>query len=266
MRTVTAAFALAMTAVASPSLAEERDYCPARPGLGTPPCTIEPGRVSVEVGLADWQRDNEADKREDTLLIGDTLLRIGVSDKVEALVGWTPFGSVRTRDEITGRTQTVSRLGDVLIGAKANLRTPDGSGFSIAVQPFAVLPVGREPVGASDWSAGVVVPMSYDLSDTLNLQFSPQADAATDGDGRGRHLAYSGTLGLGVAVSEEFGVTFEIQAARDHDPDGRSTPVMGAVSAAWMPARDRQLDFGANLGINRAAPALEVYFGYSQLF
>jgi hypothetical protein len=157
-------------------------------------------------------------------------------------------------------------VGDVLIGAKANLRNPDGSGFSIAVQPFAMLPVGREPVGAGDWSAGVVVPMSYDLSDTLNLQFSPQVDAATNADGRGRHLAYSATLGLGVAVSKSFGVTFEMQAGRDHDPEGRSTPVLGAVSAAWTPAPDRQLDFGANLGISGAAPDLEVYVGFSRLF
>ena len=31
-----------------------RDYCPARPGLGSPACTIDPGRVSVETSLADW--------------------------------------------------------------------------------------------------------------------------------------------------------------------------------------------------------------------
>ena len=198
------------------------------------------------------------------MLVGDTLLRIGLSEHVEALVGWTPLCRHRSQDKATGLTETVSGVGDVLVGIKANVQNPDGSGLSIAVQPFAVLPVGRDPVSAGDWGAGVVVPMSYDISDRLNLQLSPEVDAAPDSDGRGRHLAYSATFGLGVALSEAVDLTAEIQAARDHDPAGRSTPLLSALSAAWMASDDRQFDLALNLGINRDAADVELYFGYSQ--
>jgi hypothetical protein len=260
---LTVALCLAAWAAPARSQAPDRAYCPARPGLGTPACTIAPGRVSVEIGIATWERDDAARARTDAIVAGDTLLRVGLTDSVEALIGWTPFGRVRFRDA-AGAVETADRVGDVLIGAKANLRNPDGGGFSIAVQPFATLPVGRAPVGAGDWSAGVVAPMSYDLDSRLNLQFSPEVDAAADGDGRGRHLAYGGTLGLGVLVAEGVGVTFEVQAARDRDPDGASAPLLGAVSAGWAPAADRQIDVGATLGLNRDAPDLQLYFGFSQ--
>jgi hypothetical protein len=265
MRLIVAALALSVF-TAPAAWAQERDYCPARPGLGTPACTIAPGRVSLETGIADWQRDDTPGERSDTIVIGDTLLRMGVSDTVEVQLGWTPFGHVRVRDKASGAVAKASSVGDVLVGLKANLANPDGSGLSIAVQPYAVLPVGGAALGAGDWSAGVVVPVSYDLNDVFNIQFSPEIDAATDGDGRGRHFAYSGTWGLGVSLGDTLGVTAEFQAARDQDPAGHSTALLAGLSAAWMRSDDLQLDIGANLGLNDNAPDVQVYFGFSRRF
>lgn len=261
-----AGFGLAPPASAQPSepSQDQREFCPARPGLGTPACTIAPGRVAIETGIADWTRDDSADERSDTVLIGDTLVRIGLSDTLEAQLGWTPFGHSRTRDKTTGKVDSVERVGDALVGLKANLRNPDGSGFSAAIQPFATIPIGRSPVGAGDWAAGVVVPLSYDLSPALNLQLSPEIDAAADGDRHGRHLAYGSVLGLGVSLSDAVGVTFELAATRDNDPEAHSTEAYGAISASWAPSDDMQLDAGTTLGLNHNAADLELYVGISR--
>jgi hypothetical protein len=250
----------------APAFAEDRDYCPARPGLGTPACTISPGRVSLETGLIDWTREEDSDQRSDTTLFGDTLVRIGLTDSVEAQIGWTPYGHARTRDRIAGTDESTDRIGDALLGFKVNLHNPDGSGFSIAVQPFVTLPVGKAPIGAGDWGAGVVVPMSVDLSDTLSLQFSPEADAAVDQDGEGRHFAASGTIGLGIAISDAVGGTIEFQALRDEDPSGSTTQSLASVSLGWMPSQDLQLDIGVAAGLNRDAPDVELYVGVSHQF
>ena len=147
---------------------QDRDYCPARPGLGTPACTMAPGSVSVETSLGDWTLDKQGGDRTDTVLIGDSAIRIGLTDTVEAQIGWTPLGIVRERTG--GIVDRATRSGDATLGLKANLRHPDGSGLSIAVQPFVTLPIGRAPVGAGDWGAGLVVPITYDLSKTVNLE------------------------------------------------------------------------------------------------
>jgi hypothetical protein len=198
------------------------------------------------------------------MLIGDTLVRLGLTSTLEAQLGGTPFGHVRTRDKSTGMVDTADRVGDAYLGLKANLSNPDGSGFSAAVQPFATVPVGRSPVGAGDWEAGLIVPLTYDLSPALNLQLSPEIDAAADGDRHGRHLAFGSVAGLGMSLNDAVEVTFELAATRDNDPEQHSTEAYGAISASWTPSDDLQLDAGTTLGLNHNAADVELYLGISR--
>ncbi|MEG8033472.1 transporter [Sphingomonas aurantiaca] len=149
MRRALIGVALASLGLSGAAAAQEREYCPDRPGIDTPACTIAPGRISVETSLADWTRDDQPGSREDNILFGDTLVRVGVSDTIEARIGFTPFGHNRMRDS-TG-VESVDGIGDVSLGMKANLLHPDGSDLSVSVLPFVTLPVGRSSIGAGDW-------------------------------------------------------------------------------------------------------------------
>lgn len=248
------------------AFAEERDYCPARPGLGTPACTTAPGRVSVEVGLADWSLDSGSDARTDTVLLGDTLVRVGLSDRVEAQIGWTPYGQVRSRERTTGTTDISRGVGDVFLGLGVNLANPDGSGFSVAVIPFVTLPVGGNAIGAGDWGSGVTLPISYDLGKSFSLQLTPQLAAAVDSDRSGRHAAYSVVAGLGFPVASSVSGTIEAMAVRDDDPAGATTQTYASLSFGWTPLKDWQFDVGGVAGLNRNSADAELYFGVSRLF
>ncbi|MDO7841984.1 transporter [Sphingomonas immobilis] len=250
--------------VATPAFAEEREYCPERPGLGTPACTVAPGRVSIETALGDWSLQNDPDSRTDTFLIGDTKLRVGLTDSIEAQIDWTPLGVVRARDKASGAVDTATRTGDVELAVKANLLHPDGKGLSIAVLPFVTVPVGRAPVGAGDWGAGLVLPVTYDVSDAINLEVTPEIDAAVNEDGRGRHFAASATIGLALALTRKLTGTAEVQLLRDEDPAGKSTQALGALSLAWMVRDDLQLDIGGIAGLDHDAPDAEIYFGIAR--
>lgn len=245
-------------------MAEERDYCPARPGLGTPACTIPPGRVSIETGLADWTLEDGLGERSDTVLLGDTLVRAGLTDRVEFQVGWTPYGQVRTRDATTGVVANARGVGDVMLGLGVNLANPDGSGFAVAVEPFVTLPTGGAAIGAGDWGAGVVVPMSYDLGRSFSLQLTSEVDAAVDGDRRGRHLAYGAILGLGFPLGDTLSATIEGQAMRDDDPAGATTQGYASLSFGWTPSDDWQFDIGGVAGLNGDSADVELYLGVSR--
>lgn len=249
---------------ATSASAQDREYCPERPGLDTPACTIAPGKISVETSIADWTRDDQPGSREDNILFGDTLVRVGVSDTIEARIGWTPFGHDRKRDS-TG-VDTVNGVGDVSLGMKANLLNPDGSGVSVSVLPFVTLPVGRSSIGAGDWGAGFLVPLTYELSDMVSLDLTPEIDAAVDQDGNGRHLAYSSTAGLAFKVAKDFTLTGEVQALRDNDPDQHATQALAALSLAWMANDDLQFDILGAAGLNDDTPDTRVYAGISRRF
>lgn len=253
---------------AAPALAQEGElrFCPNRPSLGASACTTDPGHVQFEVSALDWQRDDTVDEREDQLLVADLLARIGVGPQTEVQVGWTAFGTTRLRQNGTGEVTRDNAIGDVRLTVRQNLRNPDGSGLSFGIEPFVILPVGGEPTGGGDWGTGAMVPVTYDLSASLNLAFTGQVAALADEDGDGRHLNASGIIGLGYQLSDAVTWTSEVSVERDDDPMDGATYVVAAQSLAWQPTKRTQLDVLAAAGLNHATPDVRVAVGGAVLF
>jgi hypothetical protein len=243
-----------------------RPFCPDRPGLGTPACTIDPGHLAVELGGLDWTLDKDATTRTDTLVAGDLLLRYGLNDEFEAQIGWTAFGHVRERDRAIGAINRSSGTGDIAVALRRNLANPDGSGFSAAVMPFASLPVGGGTIGAGDWGGGLIVPISYGFSDAIGIAASPQVEAAVDADRHGRHLAFGSVVGLNLSLSDRLGAALEFQATRDEDPAGHTTETLAGLSFGWQPKDGLQFDVGAVAGLNSSSPDMELYVGIARRF
>jgi hypothetical protein len=257
---------LCLTALPSMVRAEDRDYCPDRPGISTPACTLGPGEWSVEVGVGDWTLNRDTSQRQDVILLGDTLLRRGIAEHAELQVEWSALGLARTRDRASGGVDHVTSVGDVTLALRRNLINPDGSGFSIALMPFVSLPVGREPVGAGDWAAGLQVPLFYELTDAVSLVTTTDFEAAVDEDGHGRHFAFDEAVGAALKLDDSLTATAEYQLTADRDPQHRHVEHLAGLSLGWQPADDLQLDVGANAGLDRDAPDMEVYFGVSRRF
>ena len=258
---------VAALAFALPALGQEgrRDLCPDRPGLGTPACTLDAGATMLEIGIADWTLDRDADSRTDSFAFGDALFRAGLTPSLEVQVGWTMLGHVRERDRTSGDVARWTRTGDITLALRQNLRNPDGSGFSAALMPYATLPVGGRSVGAGDWGAGLIVPVSFELG-ALSLGLSPHVDAAVDADGDGRHLAYGSVAGIGFGVSDDIAMAAELAFTRERDPDGSRTEALAGLSAGWQPDPESQWDVGANVGLNRDSADVELYFGFARRF
>lgn len=255
---------LALSASAAHA-ADLRDYCPDRPGLGTPACIMDKGHASLEVGMLEWSRSDADGVREDDLVAGDMLLRLGVSQTTEVQLGFTSYGRIRVRDA-TGKVEKESHPGDVTIALRHNLHNPDGSGASIALMRWLTLPVGQQPVGAGDWSAGLTVPASLELSERFSLELVPQIAAAVNGDGNGRHLAYGGVIGIAAQVTKKLGATFEYQIERDNDPEEHSTSHVLGLSFGWMANDGLQLDAGGNLNLAVPGTAFTLYCGFARRF
>src|SRR5436305_11360031 len=201
-----------------------RDLCPDRPGLGTPPCTMDPGHVQLELGLGDWTLTRQGGDREDDLATGDLLVRYGLGSNLEMQVGWTAYTHIRTR---TGNAVThQAGAGDVRIALRRNLHNPDGSGFSLAVMPYVSLPTGHDGIGAGDWGAGLLVPINYTLSNGPTLALTAEGDAAPDADGSGRYVAYRAVVGLGMKLIVKLFGTAELMVACDEDPAGHSSQAL----------------------------------------
>lgn len=256
----------AMLASAPATAAELRELCADRPGLDTPACTVDAGHLQIEAGLADWTRDSNAESRTDTLLMGDLVARLGVSASTEFRLGWTGYGRERERDRLGGGVDIAHRTGDVTLAIKQNFSNPDGSGFSLAVLPSVTVPTGRQPIGAGTWSAGFLLPVSWEITHDVHLQLTPEADAAANESGRGRHLSAGTTAGIDFALTKSLDLDLEVQAIRDRDPSGHATTALASASLAYQLSDNLQLDVGGVAGLNHASPDVEAYWGIVRRF
>lgn len=249
--------------------APKHDLCSERPGLTTPECVIEPGHVQLETGLADWTLDKHDGEREDTVLFGQSLARIGLIKGVEARLGWTPYGIDRDRQD--GAVTHERGIGDVSVGLKANLRDASDhgdKGVSVALISFATLPAGHDAIGAGTWGAGLLMPLGYVVSKRFEVALTPEVDARPDDDGQGRHLRYSLAAGTAYHLDDAVTVQAEALALRDDDPDParRGTQTFASTSLAVQPNDRTQFDIGGIAGLNHAAPDLELYAGITRWF
>jgi hypothetical protein len=260
------ALAVTMLVGAPAAAADLRDLCADRPGLDTPACTVDAGHVQIEMGLADWTHQKDADSLTDTFVTGDLLARVGVGPSTEVRFGWTAYGRERDSDGASGAVETFHRTGDIMLGLKQNIVNPDGGGFSVAVAPSVSLPVGRSPIGDGTWSAGLIVPVSWEISPAIHLQITPEADAAANESGNGRHLALGSTAGIDFSLTGSLDLDLEVQAIRDRDPSGHATTALASASFAYQIGSDWQIDLGGVAGLNRTSPDIQAYCGIVRRF
>jgi hypothetical protein len=267
MRMRTIIWTSAALFIAGPAMADDEPrFCPTRPSIGGSSCTTEPGKVHVEYSFLDWQRDDQADQRNDRIVTADLLTRVGVGKNTELQLGWTGFGHDRTRDKTSGAIDTVNGTGDVTFAVRQHLAGAEGKPFSTGIQAFVTAPTGRNPVGAGTWTTGVIIPVQYDLTEKLAVSFTGEADAAANESGDGRHLAYSGIAGLRYKLTDNISTFAELSLERDDDPEKHETFALAAISTAWRPIKTLQFDVSAVAGLNRASPDIRLVTGGAVLF
>ncbi len=255
------AMMLAAPAYAQPAAEEEEsDICADRPGLASSTCVVEKNKVQVELAI-DWSFQKDGDARTDTLLAGDTVVRVGVDERTEVQLGWTAFGHVR--DRVGQAVTRDDSVGDAFVGVRRSLYETDK--FAVALQGRFFLPIGGSAIGAGDWGAELLVPLTFSAGE-IDLALTPSIAAAADADRRGRHLAYGLTAGAGFNLSKKLSAVIDLALARDEDPLGHSTEALAALALAYLINNNLQIDAGAVIGLNEDSADLELYVGAAQRF
>jgi hypothetical protein len=247
----------------APALAQDDDFCAERPGQTTPPCVLAPGRFMIETAAVNWTKDSTSDARTDTLTFGSSELRIGALPRLEAQLGWTPFGVRRTRFVADGQVVDQTGTGDVTLGLIYGI---SGTNGPVAVQGFVTVPTGGDALGAGDWGAGLRLPVAFGLGRGIQLALTPEVDASVNSSGSGRHVTYGGAAGIGFPMAKTVSFDADIALFRDEDPDGASTRTTGSMALAWQAGPDLQFDIGAIAGLDDSAPDVGLYVGVAHRF
>jgi len=246
-----------------PACADELGpICPDRPGKGTSPCTLADGHAQAELGLFDESFQRRAGTTTDTGNAGSLLAKWGVSERMDVEAGMALYQFQRVHNS-TG-TATSSSVGDLFLHAKYNPLAGDGP-FALVLDPFLKLPTAGGGLGNGAVEGGLVLPMGYDLGNNWSLAMTPEADILLNAAGTGHHANLVDVVGLGKSFGP-FSLGVEVWGDQNIDPAGTISQYSFDLDAAYLTNNDTQLDCGLNLGLNRATPDLEIYFGVSRRF
>ncbi len=241
---------------ASAAAAEQAPICADRPGKATSACTVPAGHWQVETGLADWSLQKDGGERDTSLVLGETSVKYGLTDAADVEVDFAPWQ----------RAGSASGIGDVSLIYKQRL-TAAGNPLQIGARPFVKAPTANHSLGNGKWEAGLLVPIGYALpNSSLSLSLTPEIDWAADADRRGHHAAMAQVVDVGWAATDKVNLSAEIWGAWDWDPSGTVRQASADGSVAYLLGNDAQLDAGANFGLNRATPDVELYGGVSVRF
>jgi len=255
--------ALLLLLATLPAKADDlKPICPDRPGRGTSPCTLEEGRFQLELGLFDDSYQHRSDITTDTDNVGTFLAKWGVSDRMDVEAGMALYQRRRTKD--ASGSITLRGVGDLFLHAKYNPRESDGP-FALVLAPFLKLPTASGELNNGAAEGGLVLPMAYTLGSNWSLAMTPEADMQFNAAGGGYHANLVNVVGLGRSFGPvTLGV--ELWSGQNLDPTDTVSQYSFDLTAAWLAGNDTQLDGGVNIGLNRATPDLEFYFGISRRF
>lgn len=251
-------------ALASAAAADEQPICADRPGKSTPACTVPAGHWQIETGLADWSLQKDGGERDTSLVIGETTVKYGLSDSSDLEVDVTPWQ--RASSSAPGYHQAASGIGDVKLIYKQQLATGDPA-LQVTLMPVVKVPTAKHSLGKGKWEAGLLVPIDYAIGKSpFSIELTPEIDWAADADGHGHHAAMVQVASLGWQATDKLNLSAEIWGQWDWDPSGTTRQASADGSVAYLLSNDVQLDAGANFGLNRATPDVELYGGVSVRF
>ncbi len=258
--------AAALFAVPAGALAEEKSetpICTDRPTKANAVCTVPVGKWQLESSAASWSR-TEADGAETKLLtLGSSVVKIGLSDRSDLQVGFTPYVHSETR--AGGIKSSASGFGDVTVRYKHRL-TADEARVQVTLIPFAKLPTADGDIGNGKVEGGLAVPVSISTGGPVTVVLGPEMDVLADADGKGHHPALVNLVNVSAPVTKGLTVYGELWTMTNLDPAESVTQASANTALAWLIRDQVQLDMGANVGLTRHTADLEVYAGASIRF
>ena len=242
--------------LAAAAAVAEPPICADRPAKANGVCTVSAGRFQLEAGAANWSRFSEAGATVETTTIGSSLFKLGLDGHSDLEVNVTPFVRIRSDDGST------SGFGDILVRYK-NRVTRDGARVQLALLPFVKLPTAKHGIGNGKVEAGLVAPISFMLGGPISATLGPEVDVLADFDGHGRHPAIANVLNLSASVAPGLTFAAELWGNLNFDPANTVKQASADAAVAYLVSNDVQLDAGANFGLTRETPDIEVYVGIS---
>ena len=243
--------------------AESSPICTDRPAKANAICTVPAGKLQFEASVWGWSLTRSGDTRTELATAASSFLKLGLSRRSDFQIGFTPY--VRVAVKQNGKREVLAGSGDMLLRYKHRL-THEGARFEAGVIPFVKLPTAAKGLGNNELEGGLAVPISFALPGSATMTLGPEMDLLADADGDGHHLALVNLVNVSAPVAPKLTLATEIWTNFNFEPAETVRQASADAALAWAVSSRVQLDAGANFGLTRATPDVELYLGASVRF
>lgn len=245
-----------------------RAYKTDRPSKTDSPYTIDAGVFQIETDAAnltlDRQNPEHADVEVRTVLIGQTNLKIGLTNYVDLQLIRQGYVNRRTSGADFGVTQEIDGFGDTTMRLKVNLAGNDKGPFAFALIPFVKIPTNTNGLANTLWEPGLVLPAAVTLPGGLSLFAQTRMDILRHGPGS-RRLLSSNSIGVSRAIAGNlsgYAEFFSTVSTGRHHP-WSATADFGLV---YQISPNMSVDVNSFFGLTRSAEDLNVTVGMARRF
>ncbi len=240
------------TAVVHPEPAATEDLVnPDRPGIADGSRVIKPGQFQIEAGLQQEYRHAASSDATRTLFT-PTLLRVGITRRVEARLEGNFFTWMRTRSQ-EGLVTRSFGFAPVSLGFKYQLYdSNDDSRLSLGTIIRIFPPSGSSDFRSHHYTGDVRIAGDWDFAPKLSLNPNIGVARSEDGDGR-TFVAALGALTLNYSPTARFNPFLDMGYQSPEQPDQGASVVIDA-GIAYIVGRDIQIDLSAGRGVHGTTP------------
>lgn len=233
-----------------------------RPDQTESSVVVPRGWVQLEVGWG-FTRYDEGGVRLEVHEVPASLLRVGLSRKVELRIGWTGFVDAEAR---AGRFElSEDGVGDAELGAKISLGEERGKRPEMALLVGTSVPVGDDAFTSDRFDPNLRLAFSHTLSERVGLGYNVGLGFGSElgGDGE-RHTLSTAfyTVALGFGLSDQWGAFVELFGDVPASASGDSSHSFDG-GFTYLVRDNLQLDLAGGVGLSDAADDWFVGLGLS---
>ena len=167
----------------------------------------------------------------DTWLVINPTLKYGLTPNVDVEANFSPLEIVRTHDNASGSSQTLTGVSDLYLRLKYEFLNTDGGNLQATILPYIKAPTARTGIGNGAVEGGLILPVNYKLNDQLTLTTVPEIDFFKDAIGDGRHVNTVQLINLGIALPDNFTLYGELWGRLEFRSVGHDQPIFGRHGA-----------------------------------
>jgi hypothetical protein len=246
-----------------------RAFSPERPTRILNPFTVDAGHFQIESDFVNYIHSNNGDFRTQVYQILDPTIKLGLNNWIDFELLLVPYQNSTTRNRHTGEIVDSARgFGDTILKTKLNLLGNDGGSIALALAPWVKAPTAAPGLGNGIAEGGVALPVQFNLPADFTLALQTEVDALKDANDTRRYTNFVNIANLSHPVSfisKDLSASIEFYSSVGTDT---YTPAVYTfdVGVDYLILPNVQLDAGANFGLTRESPNLDVYTGITARF